>query len=63
MKKSNIIMSIFAISIGIGMIYFTRQFEFKGLQDIGAGFWPRLVGGTSDSSFKHPFNTNNLGYR
>lgn len=45
MKKSNIIMSIFAISIGIGMIYFTRQFEFKGLQDIGAGFWPRLVGG------------------
>lgn len=44
MKKYNIAVSILTIFIGIGMIYFTKDFDFNGLKDIGPGFWPKLLG-------------------
>lgn len=44
MKKYNNIVSIILILIGIGMIYFTKDFEYGGLSDIGGGFFPKIIG-------------------
>jgi putative tricarboxylic transport membrane protein len=44
MKKYNNIVSGLFILVGIGMIYFTRNFKYGGLSDIGGGFFPKVIG-------------------
>lgn len=43
-KKYNIIVSMLSMILGAAMIFFVRHFEFKSFDNIGPGFWPRLLG-------------------
>ena len=45
MKKYNYLTSAILIFVGIMMIYLTKDFPFEGLQDVGGGFFPKLIGG------------------
>jgi putative tricarboxylic transport membrane protein len=42
-KTLDMIIAAVCIVVGILMFWFTRQFEFGGLQDFGTGFWPRII--------------------
>lgn len=44
MKKYNLIAAAVFALIGMGMIVTIRGFEYNGLSEIGAGFWPRVLG-------------------
>lgn len=44
MKKYNLIAAAVFALVGVGMIVSIRGFEYNGLSEIGAGFWPRVLG-------------------
>ena len=44
MKKYNLIAAAVFALIGAGMIAAVSNFEYNGLADIGAAFWPRVLG-------------------
>ncbi len=44
MKKYNLIAAAVFALVGVGMIVSIRGFEYNGLSEIGAEFWPRVLG-------------------
>jgi len=45
MKKYNLGLSVILILVGSGMFYYTREFPFVSMMDVGSGFFPRILGG------------------